>query len=476
MSAGEIYGNIHIVTRERYKSEKKELRSGLTGKGVSIRNMQVCIAVLTLVLSVLLLIATYRATAGYQFMQEETKDFIKLHDSSSELREASDYLTEQVRCYAETGDLQYLNNYFTEANETKRREKALDTLKGISGESEAYRSLSSAMDESVKLMDREYYSMKLTSIAYGYDLTTLPEEIQNVELTEEDQALSAEEKDALARKMVFDEVYHGEKEAIYSHMQDCISELEKTVQDQEIKTADEFSHLFKEQRLLIITAIIITLSAMLFTLMLLVSPLLRAVVFIHADEPIPVEGSREFRFLADTYNTMYKSNKEQQQQLEYEATHDHLTGLYNRSGFDYFMNSIDLNDSALIIIDVDKFKGVNDNLGHESGDKILVKVTNAIKDSFRSQDRICRLGGDEFAVILQHVDSVSISAVAEKIDVINKKLSDRSDGLPAVHVSAGISLGLNRDADEVFRRADSSMYKVKAEGGSGYNIAQESED
>ena len=476
MKMGHIRGNKHIVTRENYKSKKKELRSGLTGKGVSIRNMQVCIAVLTLVLSVLLLIATYRATAGYQLMQEETKNFIKLHESSSELREASDYLTEQVRCYAETGDLQYLNNYFTEAKETKRREKSLDTLKGISGESEAYRSLSSAMDESVKLMDREFYSMKLTSIAYGHDLADLPEEIQNVELSEEDQALSDEEKDALARKMVFDEVYHDEKEAIYSNMQDCISELEKTVQDQEVRTTDEFTHLFKEQRLLIITAIIITLSAMLFTLMLLVSPLLRAVVFIHADEPIPVEGSREFRFLADTYNTMYKSNKEQKQQLEYEATHDHLTGLYNRSGFDFFMNNIDLNDSALIIIDVDKFKGVNDNLGHESGDRILVKVSNAIKDSFRSQDYICRLGGDEFAIILQHVDSVSISTVAEKIDVINKKLADTSDGLPAVHVSAGISLGLNMDADEVFRRADSSMYKVKAEGGSGYNIAQECED
>ena len=476
MEAGLKRGYKHIVTRENYKSKKKELRSGLTGKGVSIRNMQVCIAVLTLVLSVLLLIATYRATAGYQLMQEETKSFIELQESSRELREASDYLTEQVRCYAETGDLQYLNNYFTEAKETKRREKSLDTLKGISGESEAYRSLSSAMDESVKLMDREFYSMKLTSIAYGHDLADLPEEIQNVELSEEDQALSDEEKDALARKMVFDEVYHDEKEAIYSNMQDCISELEKTVQNQEVRTTDEFTHLFKEQRLLIITAIIITLSAMLFTLMLLVSPLLRAVVFIHADEPIPVEGSREFRFLADTYNTMYKSNKEQKQQLEYEATHDHLTGLYNRSGFDFFMNNIDLNDSALIIIDVDKFKGVNDNLGHESGDRILVKVAEAIKNTFRSQDYICRLGGDEFAIILQHVDSVSISTVAEKIDVINKKLADTSDGLPAVHVSAGISLGLNRDADEVFRRADSSMYKVKAEGGSGYNIAQENED
>ncbi|MBQ6151222.1 MAG: hypothetical protein IJJ03_06170 [Mogibacterium sp.] len=288
------------MTRENFRKNKREIRSGLTEKGVSIRNMQIIIAVLLFVLSILLLIATYRATSGYMLMQEETKSFIKLRESSSELREASDYLTEQVRCYAETGDLQYLNNYFTEANETRRRDKALSTLGEITGESEAYKALSSAMDESVKLMEREYYSMKLTSIAYGHDLSELPQEIRDTELTEEDEALTNEEKDALARSMVFDEVYRDEKEAIYKNMDECIHELQKTVQHQEIATTDEFTHLFRQQRLIILVAILITLSAMLFTLMLLVSPLLRAVVFIHADKPIPVEGSREFRFLANT--------------------------------------------------------------------------------------------------------------------------------------------------------------------------------
>lgn len=461
------------MTKERFRKQNSDLKSGLTGRGVSIRNMQIVMSVLLMVLSALLLVATYRATSGYMLMQEETKSFIELRESTSELREASDYLTEQVRCYAETGDLQYLNNYFREANETKRRDKALEKLKSITGDSDAYKVLKAAMDESVSLMEREFYSMKLTSMAYGHDLSSLPQEIQDTEISEEDAALSDEEKDMLARSMVFDETYHNEKEKIYSDMDACIRELQKTVQDQEVATTDEFTYLFRQQRFLILTAILITLSAMLFTLMLLVSPLLRAVVFIHADEPIPVEGSKEFRFLARTYNSMYESNREQKEQLEYDATHDHLTGLYNRSGYDYFMRNSDLKDTALIIIDVDKFKGINDSLGHEVGDRILVKVADAVRESFRSQDFVCRLGGDEFAVILQHVDSVSVSAVAEKIDVINRKLSDTSDGLPEIHVSAGISLGLGRNADEIFRRADSSLYKVKARGGSGYDIADE---
>ncbi|MBQ6151220.1 MAG: diguanylate cyclase, partial [Mogibacterium sp.] len=72
---------------------------------------------------------------------------------------------------------------------------------------------------------------------------------------------------------------------------------------------------------------------------------------------------------------------------------------------------------------------------------MLVKVANAIRDSFRAHDYVCRLGGDEFAVILQNIDTVSVSTVAKKIDVINEKLADTSDGLPEIHISAGISLG-----------------------------------
>lgn len=447
--------------------------SGLTGKGISIRNVQVFIAVVTLLISALLLFATYRATSGFELMEEETKSYINLQKSAEELQKASDYLTEQVRCYSETGELEYLNNYFTEAKVTKRRDNALAELRQIMGDSKAVKSLSDAMNSSVGLMDREYYSMRLTSEAYGHDLSELPEEIQAVELSGKDAALEAPEKEALARKMVFDDAYHKEKEDIYGSMSECLTELENTVEAQEKATTEEFTHLFRVQRVLIMIAILFTLTAMVFTLMLLVSPLLRAIVFIHADEPLPVEGAKEFRFLADTYNSMYESNKEQKAQLEYDASHDHLTGLYNRSGYDYFMSTLDLDDVALIILDVDKFKRVNDDNGHETGDRILVKTAKAIKDVFRSQDHVCRLGGDEFAVILQHVDSVSLRAVAEKIHLINEKLGDTSDGLPAVHLSAGVALGTNRNADEVFRKADSSMYVVKSRGGSGYDIADD---
>ena len=450
-----------------------ENKTGLTGRGISIRNVQVVITAVTLIVAMLLLVATFRASAGFTLMQEETHNYIKLQQSASDLQKASDYLTEQVRCYVITGEPKYLKNYFIEAKETRRRDKALETLSDIMGESEAVSALSSAMDESVNLMDREYYSMRLASEAFGYDISDLPEEIQNVELTAGDRKMSDTEKKDRAAQLVFDDIYQNEKTVISENMNSCLSELERTVEKEEKETADEFARLFNAQRILILVAILFTLSAMLFTLLLLVSPLLRAVVFIHEDEPIPVGGSSEFRFLADTYNNMYESNKKQKAQLEYEASHDYLTGLYNRSGYDFFMKNLDLGSTALIIIDVDKFKKINDENGHEIGDKILIKVAEAIKDAFRHGDHVCRLGGDEFAVILENVEPGSAQKVAEKVDMINRKLSDTSDGLPPVQISAGVAIGKGHDPDELFRMADASMYNAKSRGGSDYSIASE---
>ncbi len=461
-----------------YKERKRQIKmdenkTGLTGRGISIRNVQVIITVITLIVALLVLIATFRASAGFSMMQEETRNYIALQQSANDLQKASDYLTEQVRCYVITGEPKYLNNYFVEAKETKRRDKALATLSDIMGESEAVRALSSAMDESVKLMDREYYSMRLASEAFGYDISDLPEEVQNVELSAGDRKLADAEKKERAEELVFDDIYQNEKNVITENMNSCLSELDRTVESQQKETADEFARLFGIQRILIIVAILFTLSAMLFTLILLVSPLLRAVVFIHEDEPIPVEGSSEFRFLADTYNAMYESNKRQKEQLEYEASHDYLTGLYNRSGYDFFMKNLDLSSTALIIIDVDKFKSINDKEGHETGDRILVKVAETIKDAFRHGDHVCRLGGDEFAVILENVEPGSAETVAEKVDMINRKLNDTSDGLPPVQISAGVAIGKGNDPDELFRMADASMYNAKSRGGSDYSIASE---
>ena len=437
-------------------------------KGISIRNLNFTMAVVTVIISVLLLLATYRANTGYIRMRANTEHYIQWQRYAYDLQTASDYLTEQVRCFVETGKREYLDNYFEEAHVTRRRELALEHIREFLGETDAHKAMQAAMDASVKLMDREYYAMRLTIAGYGYDVDEYPEEIRRVELTEEDAILSRERQEALGRSKVFDEVYHACKDLISKNMQKCLEALANDIDGQQQSIADRLHALLAQQRLLIILAIGITMFTMLLTMLLVISPLLRAVMYIRADEPIPIKGSNEFQFLARTYNLMYEANREQKEQLAYEATHDQLTGIYNRSGYDFFMKNTDWKTSALLLFDVDKFKQVNDSLGHETGDRVLAKVAATIRNCFRSQDYVCRIGGDEFAVIMVHAGAELGELIRSKVARINEALNRPEGDLPPVHVSSGVAFGaVSGDAEEVFRDADAALYEVKNSGGCG---------
>ena len=442
-------------------------------KGISIRNMQLLMALLMLTISVLLLFTTYRTKIGYSRMREYTGNYIQWERDADRLQMASDYLTEQVRCFVETGKREYLDNYFTEAEVTRRRDKALDSIRSITDDSVAYKSLQAAMDESVALMDREYYAMRLAIAAYGYDVKEFPPVIQNVELSEEDALLPRIKQEVRARKMVFDDVYHGKKESISDHVQECLDTLTNEVEEHQKASTEALDNMLFKERTLIFIAILTTLFTMLLTTMLVVSPLLRAVVYIRADQPIPIKGSNEFQFLAKTYNLMYEANKEKTERLTYDATHDQLTGIHNRSGYVFFLKNTDWRSSALMLFDVDKFKQINDGNGHEIGDKALVKVAQTIRNSFRAQDHVCRIGGDEFAVIMVHTDREHRELVKQKVAYINDILGRCEDGLPPFSLSCGVAYGdAAQDTEAIFKRADAALYAVKAAGGCGCQVAE----
>ena len=442
-------------------------------QGISIRGIHLLMALLLLVISVLLLFATFRTKTGYSRMREYTGSYILWERDADNLQRASDYLTEQVRCFVETGNRKYLDNYFMEAEVTRRRDKALESIARITDDTEAYRSLEAAMEESVSLMDREYYAMRLTIAAYGYDIQEYPEQIQKVELSEEDALLPPEKQDVRARKMVFDDVYHMKKETISSHVQACLDTLTAEVDEHQKAATESLDDMLYKERSLIFIAIFATLSTLVLTTLLVISPLLRAVVFIRADQPIPIKGSNEFQFLAKTYNLMYEANQEKTERLTYDATHDQLTGIHNRSGYVFFLQNTNWESSALLLFDVDKFKGINDHGGHKIGDKALIKVARTIDESFRSQDHVCRIGGDEFAVIMVHTSPSHAEQVKAKVAGINEILGRGEDGLPPISVSCGVAYGdRTQDAEQIFRRADAALYAVKSAGGHGCRIGE----
>jgi len=173
---------------------------------------------------------------------------------------------------------------------------------------------------------------------------------------------------------------------------------------------------------------------------------------------------------------------EQQARLNYLAFHDSLTGLPNRSLFyDRIYHSLartrrSKGKLALMLLDLDRFKNINDSLGHDAGDLLLKVISQRLGDNVRDMDTVARLGGDEFVVVLEGIhDSDDISFVADKLLKNLAKPIHISGHEISTTVSIGISV-FPDDGDEtdtLLKHADIAMYKAKEGGKDNYQFYTE---
>jgi len=171
--------------------------------------------------------------------------------------------------------------------------------------------------------------------------------------------------------------------------------------------------------------------------------------------------------------------KESQDQLDYLAHHDPLTGLPNRLLFqDRLLHAIgraarEGQQLAVMFIDLDRFKNVNDTLGHHVGDELLKQVAGAFGERLRDGDTLARLGGDEFIVLLEHVDGgFGARQVAAKMMALFEQPFMVAGHELFVTGSIGISLfpADGQDANLLVRNADVAMYQAKSRGRNGYQF------
>lgn len=437
----------------------------MKSNGIHLRKLNIVMLIAAVAFSIGLIIAMNMTGKLNNDANKFTQQIIDRKNSSSDLMRASDYLTEQMQVFTVTGNRQYLDNYFTEAKVTRRRENALQVLSQGNTRSDAYLDLSAAMDESVSLMNTEYYAARLTVIAYGLNITDFPEEIQIVQLDVEDLALSQNDPEALKEKasfMMHGEEYQKSKDKISSNIDKCLQNLDKEMDEKQKDYADRLSRQLVIENILTILIVITMLAMVFITYRLVIRPLKYSVDLIRDEQDLPVSGAYEIRFLAKTYNLMHHTNMQSKEKLTYEATHDKLTGLYNRRGYDFLMENVDLETSALLLFDIDNFKSINDTYGHDAGDRILTRVSDTIFGNFRAQDYICRIGGDEMAVIMVHTDTSLASLIESKVKKINKTLSEKDGQDPSVQVSCGVAFGESGiNSETIFKRADTCLYEVK---------------
>ena len=157
-----------------------------------------------------------------------------------------------------------------------------------------------------------------------------------------------------------------------------------------------------------------------------------------------------------------------QTELAYRVLHDPLTGLANRSMFQERLDHAFRESErgvAVLWIDLDHFKEVNDIFGHEVGDEMLIAVADRLRDVVRAADDIARMGGDEFAVVLPNVVEDEAQIVAERVLAA---LTDRDAFRLQIGASVGVGWQRNATGDGhvLIRRADQAMYRAKAAGGS----------
>jgi diguanylate cyclase (GGDEF)-like protein/PAS domain S-box-containing protein len=165
--------------------------------------------------------------------------------------------------------------------------------------------------------------------------------------------------------------------------------------------------------------------------------------------------------------------KRAERQLEHLVDHDPLTGLLNRRGFEaeldrhFHLMARCGPSGALLVIDLDHFKSVNDTLGHNAGDEVIVSVAETLRRTVRGSDVVARLGGDEFAVILPHASPGGAEVVADKIVRVLRDQAKAAlvGGAPGVTASVGVALFDDQHSGEaVLLRADHSMYEAKQLG------------
>ncbi|QYF93617.1 EAL domain-containing protein [Massilia sp. PAMC28688] len=171
--------------------------------------------------------------------------------------------------------------------------------------------------------------------------------------------------------------------------------------------------------------------------------------------------------------------KESQDKLDHMAHHDPLTSLPNRLLFhDRLQHALqrasrDHQRLAILFIDLDRFKNVNDTLGHHVGDELLKQVAGALQGKLRDGDTLARLGGDEFIVLLENIDSqFGAGQVAEKLMAMFEMPFTVSDYELFVTGSVGISVYPDdaEDLNMLIRNADVAMYQAKARGRNGYQF------
>lgn len=448
-------------------SKNKNIRS----KGISLRLVGLLMSIFAIIVSGALITSLWLISYENDVVTKANDNYIALKQASNDIQSASDDLTNDARLFVANANKEYMVSYFREVIVTKRRDNGLEIIHELSENTskheEIHSNIQAAFDESMDLMNLEFYAMKLICVEYGISCTEYPQ-VDGINV----DSVPPENRKSEALNAVLGTEYISKKDVISFHINTAIEIIDQLMHENGVNAADNLNKLIIFQTGVIVVNVLFMAGFIVFLYLNVIRPLNKADSELRDEKPIDARGNREFNYLVETYNHVRSQNEKVKEKLVYEAEHDKLTGLYNRAGYVSLYRRMKLNKTIYILLDADGFKKINDEYGHEIGDKVLVRVAETLERHFKEDNSyVFRLGGDEFSILIENVDKEMNDEIAQKCLSINKELSQPKGKLPAITLSIGIAHGDDDDTtDSLFKKADLALYKVKHHGKSDVEI------
>lgn len=440
---------------------------GKRGRWPSLRMVMILMFTAGIIMSGLLLTIAFRVTEQYNETRQATDEFLACQNAVYIVRDTIDELSERARNFIVTGNMAEVDAYFDEVESERSMDNAVEELKRYLLEERALQQLNTAIQLHNRMAKMQRHAMRLAMEAYGREAADYPL-LSEIRLSEDELALTTEEQLAQALDMLFNLDYTHLKSQVDVRFRLCKEALMVSMTSRQQSASNELGRLLHRQRALITVMAASLLLVLIFVKTLVVSPINRLVTDIQRNAAASVKGASEISFLADTYNRIRGHMEAVNSRLSYEAAHDVLTGLYNRSAFEEMKSRNRDENFALLILDVDYFKQVNDKYGHDMGDRVLKRVADVLQKTFREADKVCRIGGDEFCVIVIGVTSSSEKIIREKLEKLAETLWQPEGDVPGVTVSVGGAFSDRLAGDEsVLKKADRALYHVKEKGRNG---------
>ena len=361
----------------------------------------------------------------------------------------------------ETGEVNVfpLAAYSNELKLPRRGNQVMERFQTYDVSQEALSLLSTAADSATKLMDAQLHAMALVNAVHPLPDVDFLNSIPLPALTEEQQAMTDEEKMAAAKMYVMGSVYSLNKQSVSTNVTGCVELIRANSSVKAAQTARTVQQLRTILWIATVTIMLILIGTFIVLYTQMIYPLADFVKLISANQTLDErKGLREVRLLAIAYNSLVKRRDALDSILRSAAETDALTNLPNRYRFEQYM--LESGESgysvAVLLFDINYLKKTNDTQGHLMGDKLIRTAAECISSCFGED--CFRFGGDEFAAVVKNCEPEKIDQMIQKFRETEKQYN--------VSISLGCAytdeIG-KTTVKKLLDEADKKMYEHKKE-------------